>query len=288
MAGPKPLASFAEIAPRYPAVLCDVWGVVHNSIVADEVSVAALARYREQGGRVLLITNAPRAARFVEAQLDQLGVRKDAYDGILSSGDMTRADLERRGALKITYIGMAQDRSLYEGLPISDVPPEDAEAILAAGLDDDRTETAEDYRARLAPLAARGLEMICANPDIVVERGDRLVFCAGALAKLYEEEHGGRASRYGKPHDAIYDGALARLAELLGRKLTEQEVLVIGDGLPTDIAGAHRRGFDALFVTGGIHAEDLHRGGDPHHPSIEHRLAEEGFHVAGYMPRLAW
>jgi HAD superfamily hydrolase (TIGR01459 family) len=287
MPGPKPLASFAEIAPGYPAVLCDVWGVVHNSIEADTESVAALARYRAGGGRVLLITNAPRAARFVEAQLDQLGVSKDAYDGIVSSGDMTRAELETRGALTITYIGTPPDRSLYEGLPITEAAPEEAAAVLCAGFFNDREETPEDYRERLAPLAARGLEMICANPDIVVERGDRLVYCAGSLARLYEEL-GGRASRYGKPHAAIYAGALARLSAVAGRPFERSEILVIGDGLPTDIAGAQRHGFDALFVTGGIHADDLHRDGRPDHEAIAARLAAEGFEVAAYMPRLVW
>lgn len=287
MTGPAPLRSFAEIAGDYPAVLCDVWGVIHDSIVADLATADALTRYREGGGRVILMTNAPRESRFVLKQFEALGVPPSAYDGIVSSGDVTRADIARRGPIAVFYTGRDSDRVLVEGLPVRLVAPEEAEAILCAGFFDDETETPEDYRERFRPLAERRLELVCANPDIVVERGERLVHCAGSLAALYAKL-GGPVSQYGKPYQPIYDAALDKLAALAGRPLASTEVLVIGDGLPTDISGANRHGFPALFITGGIHAEDLHENGAPNPCKVAARLAAEGMRVSAWMPRLVW
>jgi HAD superfamily hydrolase (TIGR01459 family) len=267
-------------------VLCDVWGVVHNGVAAHAGAVDALARYRAAGGRVLLVTNAPRPSAPIVDQLDSLGVPREAYDGIVSSGDVTRADLLARGVARAYMLGPDRDLSLFEDTPIALVEPDAAELVVCTGLVNDLVETPEDYRRHLAELAGRDLEFVCANPDIVVEKGERLLYCSGALAALYEEE-GGRVTQYGKPHPPIYDAAMGRLGEIAGAPLARSQVLVIGDGLFTDIRGAVDNGFDALFVTAGVHAAEL-GGSEPAADQVAARLSRERLGAIGFQPRLSW
>jgi len=237
-------------------VLSDIWGVVHNGLVAFPEACEALHSFRTQGGTVILITNAPRPADSVQRQLRKLGVADDTYDAIVSSGDLTRHFVADRPGQKIFWIGPERDSSIYRGLDATLAPLEQADYIVCTGLFDDETESAENYRAMMMQAHARKLPLICANPDIVVERGDRLVYCAGAIAELYREL-GGEVIFYGKPHRPIYERAMARAAGRHGRTTPLNRVLAIGDSVRTDLAGARGFGIDCLFVTRGIHAEDF-------------------------------
>ncbi len=246
------IAGLGILAPHYRALLCDVWGVLHNGVVPFLDAAEALIRFRAGGGLVMLITNAPRPADSIRAQLAAIGVPAEAHDGIVTSGDVTRSVLVEAG-LPVFHLGPSRDDPLYAGLPVILTSEAGAGIVCCTGLIDDETETVDDYDLQLARLAARGLPMVCANPDLVVERGGRLIPCAGALAVRYREL-GGAVTLIGKPWPAIYDAAFAMLSELAGRKLFPREVLAIGDGVETDVRGAAMAGMDALFVTSGIHA----------------------------------
>ena len=277
------------LASSYKGILCDVWGVLHNGVAAFEEAHKALKTYRvETGGKVVLITNAPRPAKQVGEMLASLGVPEDAYDSIVTSGDVTRSVLEAQGTKTLLHIGPNRDQPLYWNLEATfTLKDEDAEGISCTGLTDDETETPDDYRDRLQKLADRKLPMICANPDIVVERGDRLVWCAGALARLYEDL-GGEVTILGKPHAPIYKAALERLSGLAGEDVAKQDVLAIGDGLPTDIRGAVSQDIDVLFITAGIHASDFGPSDAPEERLIRSRLTEEGLRARAALPRLWW
>ncbi|MBA3517958.1 MAG: TIGR01459 family HAD-type hydrolase [Rhizobiales bacterium] len=272
----------SELAASFDAVLCDVWGVLHNGLAAFPGAVEALQRFRSGGGRVVLVTNAPRPAAPIRAQLRSLGVPDDAYDALVTSGDVTRAVIAERPGAKLLHIGADRDLPFYEGLDVTLVPEADAELVSCTGLFDDEAETPGDYRALLERLAARRLTMVCANPDLVVERGDRLLYCAGALARLYEEL-GGEAVLVGKPHAPIYRAARRLVAELGGAT-----ILAIGDGLPTDIRGACDNGLDVLFVTGGIHSADFGPTDDPDGARVEARLSAERLSAVAFLPTLVW
>ncbi|MEJ1157727.1 TIGR01459 family HAD-type hydrolase [Prosthecomicrobium sp. N25] len=284
---PDLVAGLSVLAPRYRAVLSDVWGVVHNGVAAFRPACEALEAYRATGGIVVLITNAPRPAEPIRAQIRALGVRTEAYDDIVTSGDVTRDCLASRAERGIVHIGPERDLTLYDGLPGRLVDDGAGEILSVTGLFDDERETPEDYRPRLTAFAARGVPLVCANPDIVVERGETLVWCAGALARLYEEI-GGEVVMLGKPFRPIYDAARTRIARIAGESLATREILAIGDGLPTDIRGADAQDLDVLFVTGGIHALDF---GDPSHPDpalVSARLKSEGLGATAMMARLGW
>ena len=277
------------LAPSYKGILCDVWGVLHNGVTAFEDAHKALRQYREEtGGKVVLITNAPRPAKQVGEMLANLGVPAEAYDYIVTSGDVTREVLIDQGSKTILHIGSDRDQPLYWDLEATFTTDDEiSEAISCTGLVDDENETPDDYRERLQKLADRNLPMICANPDIVVERGDRLVWCAGALARLYEDL-GGDVIILGKPHAPIYKVAMKRLEGLVGGDLAKEDVLAIGDGLPTDVRGAVAQDIDVLFITAGIHASDFGPSDAPDEHLIRRRLTEEGLRARAALPRLWW
>jgi HAD superfamily hydrolase (TIGR01459 family) len=237
-------------------LLSDIWGVVHNGLVAFPEACEALRNFRAQGGTVILITNAPRPADSVQRQLRKLDVADETYDVIVSSGDLTRNFVAGHPGQKMFWIGPERDSSIYRGLDAGIVPLEQADYIVCTGLFDDETESAEDYRAMLLKAHERQLTLVCANPDIVVERGDRLIYCAGAIAELYLEL-GGEVIFYGKPHRPIYQRAMALAAERRGQAIPLDRVLAIGDSVRTDLTGAHGFGIDCLFVTRGIHSEEF-------------------------------
>jgi HAD superfamily hydrolase (TIGR01459 family) len=245
-----------DLVDGVDVVLSDIWGVVHNGLVAFPEACEALHSFRMQGGTVILITNAPRAADSVQRQLRKLDVADESYDAIVSSGDLTRHYVADRPGQKMFWLGPERDSSLHRGLDPVLAPLEQADYIVCTGLFDDETESAENYRAMLLQARARQLPLICANPDIVVERGDRLIYCAGAIAELYREL-GGEVIFYGKPHRPIYQRAMALATERRGQATPLERVLAIGDSVRTDLAGAHGFGIDCLFVTRGIHAEDF-------------------------------
>jgi HAD superfamily hydrolase (TIGR01450 family) len=285
MAGrPQTIASLDEISGRYAAVLCDVWGVLHNGVRHFEPAAAALAAARERGLAVVLITNAPRPHEGVEAQLGALQVPQAAWDSVVTSGDVTR-ELVSAGPRRVFHLGPDRDLSLYDGLDIDIVEEFEANSVVCTGLFDDETETPDDYADMLARMRARNLPMICANPDIVVERGDRMIWCAGALARDYGQL-GGRTLIAGKPHAPIYAAALKAAGEVLGRDMRRDEALAIGDGMLTDIKGACDNGIDALYVSGGIHAKDYGHPDNPEPDKLVAFLAKHGFHPVAMMPKL--
>jgi len=278
------IGSLQDIEGRYGVILSDVWGVVHNGVRAFPDASQALAAARSRGLAVVLITNAPRPRAEVQAQLDILGVPRDAYDRIVTSGDVTR-DLITEGARKIFHIGPERDLSIYDGLDVELVEEFEALTVVCTGLFDDDTETPEDYTDMLRRLRQRDLPFVCANPDIVVEKGDRLIWCAGALARDYAQL-GGRTRIAGKPHRPIYTAALQAAAGVLGRDVSERDALAIGDGVLTDVKGAEQNGIDILYVTGGIHAREYGETLEPDPAMLAAFLKKHGHHPVAVIPRL--
>lgn len=248
--------SLRELVGGVDVVLSDIWGVVHNGLESFPEACEALHTYRSRGGTVILITNAPRPADSVQRQLRKLGVADETYDAIVSSGDLTRLYVAAHPGRKMFWLGPERDNSIYRGLDATTAPLEEADYIVCTGLFDDETETAEDYRGMMLKARERKLTLVCANPDIVVERGDRLIYCAGAIAELYREL-GGEVIFYGKPHRPIYERAMALAGERQGHPIDRKKVLAIGDSVRTDLTGAREFGIDCLFVTRGIHAEEF-------------------------------
>ena len=283
---------FATLAPHYDAVLSDVWGVIHNGVSAFPAASDALTRFRQKGGAVSLISNAPRPGAQVVRMLDHLGVPRSAYDAIVTSGDVTRAMVAKRAGEPVYLIGPERDHTIFTGLDAPFSTPEQAKYVICTGLFDDEIETPDDYRERLTALRARELFMICANPDIVVERGDRLVYCAGALADAYAAL-GGEVYYAGKPHLPLYDMALGEIARArtersLGGEVPRNRVLAIGDSVRTDLKGAHDLGVDCLFVTAGIHAEELGHRDDPDLTALGTVFSAAGKAPKAVTRKLVW
>jgi HAD superfamily hydrolase (TIGR01459 family) len=278
---------FSTLAPDYDVVLCDVWGVVHNSLVASADACSALTRFRGQGGTVVLITNAPRPAAVVMTTLDELAVPRAAYDAIVSSGDVTRAVIAARAGQRVFHVCPPRDVPMFEGLDAPLAPIERADYVVCSGLFDDTTEAPQDYAALIAAMRERDLPMVCANPDIVVERGDKLVYCAGAIADLYAEA-GGSVLYAGKPYRPIYEQALAAARSVRGGETAPERVLAIGDSVRTDLGGAAAFGIDCLFVTRGIHAEELGGREQPDVAALSDIFAAAGLVPKAVTQRLAW
>ena len=281
------LGGLSEIAARYDVLLCDIWGVVHNGVAAHPAAVVALRQYRAQGGRVVLITNAPRPSPSIVTMLDDMAVPRDAYDRIISSGDVTHSMLQHYRGQTLHYVGPpVENDSLFDGLDITLGRAEEAKAVIVTDLDTD-DDTPEMYNDRITLWLERRLPLICANPDRVVEHGDRLLYCGGALADLYEAR-GGMILMAGKPYRPIYEQAF-RLAEAAaGRPIDPSRILCVGDSVRTDATGAAGFGADLLFVTGSIHAAELDAFGTPDPEAIHELVAPSGARLAGFMPRLAW
>lgn len=284
---PSLIDHFDTLAPRYDVALCDVWGVVHNGVAAFADACDALTRFRALGGVVILLTNAPRQNEVVTGFLDKLKVPRAAYDAVVSSGDVARLVMEERKGQHVFHIGPERDYPVFTDLKLRFAPAARADYVVCSGLFDDTTETPDDYRALLAELKARNLFMVCANPDLVVERGHELIYCAGAIADLYESM-GGEVLYAGKPHRPIYELARERAQALRGAETPLSRMLAIGDSVRTDLKGASAFGVDCLFVTAGIHASEL--GG---RETIDQGALAAIFSEAGVLPkavtrRLAW
>jgi HAD superfamily hydrolase (TIGR01459 family) len=288
MTSPLPsISGLSDLASRYDAVLSDVWGVVHNGVEAFPSAVEALSEYRKAGGKVVFITNAPRPSGPIVEMLDRLGVHRQAYDAIVSSGDATRAMIAKYSGRAIHHVGPAtDDDALYEGLDIRRASAEEAEVVVVTDLDTD-DDTPEMYRERAKLWLNRKLPMICANPDRVVEHGDKIIYCGGALGDLYAAM-GGMVLMAGKPYQPIYEEAFRLAEEAAGRPLDKARVLAIGDSVRTDATGAAKFGVDLLFVTGSIHAAELDAFGKPDPQAIVDLVAPSRAHMAGFLPRLSW
>lgn len=276
--------ALSEISGRYAAILCDIWGVVHNGVRPFARSVEALAEARRNGMAVVLITNAPRPHSAVEGQLAGLGVDPESWDRIVTSGDVTR-ELIRSGPRRIYHLGPERDLEIYDELDVELVEEFEASGVVCTGLFDDESETPEDYDDLLRRLRSRNLPFICANPDIVVERGHKLVWCAGALARDYGQL-GGRTLIAGKPFRPIYDLAMRLVNEARGTETAIAETLAIGDGMLTDVKGAADYGLDFLYVSGGIHARDYGDTEAADRERLEQYLRDHGRQPVAVMHRL--
>jgi len=282
----KQISGLQAIAEQYDALLCDVWGVVHNGIAIYEGVAECLQQWRAQRGPVLLLTNAPRPAQAVQARLDRLGMPPNTYDAILSSGDATYEMLKQRAAQgQVCHFAgaMQKDEMLLQGIDLQFAPVEQADFVLLTGLMDDRAETPADYQQAIDKWRQRGLPVICANPDRVVELGGQILYCAGAIAEIYEQQ-GGEVIWVGKPYPPIYQTALGRLADLSG--LDKPRVLAAGDGYTTDILGANKAGLDVIFVTGGLAASEL--GRTPTAQTIAQFLQSHNAHATYFTQSLIW
>lgn len=287
---PRVIHGLAELADGYDVVLSDVWGVLHNGAAYFEKAAEALRRFRAKGGAVVLITNSPNPSRIVRAHLERLGVPGEAYDAIVSSGDVTVALLIERAAAALFHVGPAWETALFEevlaltGKKPRLAPLDEAAFVLCTGLSDPARETPADYDASLAQMRERGLDFICANPDIVVQDGEELAYCAGAIAERYAAI-GGRVIQAGKPFPPIYERALARASDLRGGELARAGVLAIGDAMRTDIKGACDQGLASLFVTSGIHREELH--GAEEDAALDAAALRQFAEGAGFAPTAA-
>jgi HAD superfamily hydrolase (TIGR01459 family) len=299
MSLPRLIAGLSEIAPHHDALICDVWGVVHDGQRHHPAAADALRRFKECYGPVVLLTNAPRVPAEVAAQCTAYGLPPDCYDAIVSSGGAARDELARRSGgasagatnekghcLPLYYIGPDRDLPMIQGLNVRQASIAEAEVARALGLRDDMVETPADYDGELAEMKAKGLPMLCANPDLVVHRGDRLVYCAGTLAANYEQL-GGEAIYYGKPHRPIYESALAAaaLAAKAANRQSPKRPLAVGDGLLTDIKGANGAGLEALFIADGVHGEEVGPYTGEHLAALFTRF---GAKAGSVMRRLAW
>ena len=247
------IASIAPLAATSDAWLVDIWGVMHNGVAPFLAASGACRAFRQSGGTVLLLSNAPRPAASVVEQLRRIGVPDDAYDAVLTSGDAARAMIAAYAGRPVLHIGPERDLPLFDGLGVVLAPLDAAEAVICTGLADDETETPETYGPMLAAARARALPMICANPDLKVERGGKIVWCAGGVAAAYEAL-GGMVKYAGKPHAPIYDAADAAIARLRGGvAVPRRRLLAIGDGINTDILGASAAGVRSAYIASGVH-----------------------------------
>jgi len=282
----KRISGLSAIASDYRAILCDVWGVLHNGQSVYRQAEDALVRYRQGGGQVVLLTNSPRPNHGVASQLDDLQVDRQAFDAIVTSGDVTRTLISQTKG-DVFHLGPERDLPLFDGLDKKLVGPDDCQAVVCTGMFEDEIETPEDYRDQLTALAKRQIPFICANPDLVVERGNRMIYCAGSLAKLYDES-GGKTLVAGKPHSPIYNLAMQRLEEINGAAMPQESVIAVGDGMPTDVAGALSNGFDLLYISAGIHSASYGPADDPNEDELAAFLADHKAEPTVWMPRLCW
>jgi HAD superfamily hydrolase (TIGR01459 family) len=278
------IENFAEITSRYDAVFCDVWGVLHNGVSPFPKAAAALQAAREAGLTVVLITNSPRIAPLVVEQLRAIGIQDEAYDRIVTSGDVTRG-LIAEGPKKVFLLGPDRDIAIIEGIGVTRVSAEEADCVVCTGFFDDETETPEDYTDMLKAFQARDVPMICANPDLIVERGHKMIPCAGAMA-AYFDQLGGKTRIAGKPHKPIYDAVLSVARETRG-DLKMDRILAIGDGMPTDVRGALDYRLDLLYISGGIHAAEYTLNGETDEAILTAYLEREKATPKWWMPRLA-
>ena len=278
---PAIISHLSEISDRYDALFCDLWGCVHNGIAPFPDAIAALQAFRTKGGVVVLVTNAPRAHVEIAKQLDAMGVPRDAWDMIATSGDSARAAM-LTGAVgeKVYFIGEPRDDTFFAPMKLIENPVTltkvdvaDAEGIVCTGPFDPHAEP-DVLRPQLLLAKTRGLKLLCANPDIVVDRGESREYCAGAVAKLYTEM-GGESLYFGKPHPPIYDLARRRLV-LNGHDISDERILAVGDGIFTDVQGGIGEGIDTLFITGGLAREETATTDQPNPEKLAQYLKDSG------------
>lgn len=272
-----------SLSAAYPVWLCDIWGVVHNGLTGYEAAAHALSRHREQGGIVILVTNAPRTSQDVIKQLAEIGVPAEIYDHVVTSGDVTQTLVKDHARGRVYHVGPPRDLSIFEGQAVKRVPLKEAHAVLCTGLADDNVETPDDYNDLLSRMKELNLPMICANPDKLVRKGSRLLYCAGALAERYSSM-GGQVLMAGKPYEPIYDLALQIAGTIAGHRIDKMKVLAIGDGPETDIKGAADYGLAAVLIADGV--TDPSDGLDATLARVQAKLPHAK--IVKILHRLAW
>ncbi len=275
----------SDLINRYDALFCDVWGVLHNGRVGHQTAIAALRDAKALGKAVILVTNAPRPSREIAEEIATLGVTADIYDSIVSSGDATRDLIRPYEGYTLYRLGPETDAALFEGIAVDFGALEDAHAIMCTDLEYGRTP--EDYAHEVLDWKKRGLPFICANPDKVVEVGDQMIYCGGALADVYAQA-GGEVRMAGKPYAPIYERAARLAAEKLGQAPAPERTLAIGDSVRTDATGAAQMGYDFLFISGSIHAQELGELENPDQQKIEALVSPSNARTVGFAPRLYW
>ena len=272
---------------KYDVLICDIWGVLHNGITEYQAAGDALERFRQAGGTVILLSNAPATAEWVAEVLESKTVRQSAWDAIISAGDLARHRIRDIGAKTIHHIGPTYDHRLFQGFPISTTDLGDADAIVATGLTDDRSETAEDYRHAFEAAQAANLPLIIANPDRVVDVGATRLPCAGVLGDLYESM-GGEVYWEGKPSAHAYDAAIAAAEHHAPRSLDRKRIAAVGDSIATDLTGAENAGLDFIFIAQGIHHDTLMTGHTINPDRLAALLAGRSGLPIATLPALAW
>jgi HAD superfamily hydrolase (TIGR01459 family) len=281
---PPHISHLRAIIENYDAVICDIWGVLHNGVNVFEEAITTLKALREVQKPVILVSNAPRPGWSVQEQLNLLGVPDTTWDFIVTSGDVTRHYVRQNyKGKKVLHIGPDRDAPFFENLDVEKVSDK-ADCIICTGLFDDAIETPDNYRDQLQALAEAGLPMICANPDKVVERGDQIIYCAGALSDAYQS-FGGTTINLGKPHAPIYEYALSQAGL---NPVEPARILTIGDSLRTDLKGASQAGYGCLFITQGIHARDFGSAKSFDDKALEERLKTLQLSITGYQHWLTW
>jgi HAD superfamily hydrolase (TIGR01459 family) len=277
------VSSVACLSKSRKAWLCDVWGVLHDGMTAFKPALRACQEFRKRGGQVILISNSPSPSPYVIEHLDRLDVPRECFDALVTSGDVTRALVEAHLGQPVFHLGPERDKGLFKGLPLKFVPAAEAAVTVCTGLFNDEYETPQDYDGLLSVLAARNVVMICANPDLVVERGDKLLPCAGALAARYNAL-GQNVIQAGKPYRPIYDLALQRLEG----QVAPAGILAIGDGLDTDIKGAGALGIDAVYIASSVHIRNDDERKHLDSRLLDRILGDRGLRPVAAMTHLNW
>lgn len=280
------LNSISGLARRYDAWLTDIWGVMHNGLQPFPKAVEACRIFREGGGVVILISNSPRPRETAAEQLLEVGVPADCYDGIATSGDVTRRLIANYAGNSVYHLGPERDLPIFDGLGVTLGGLAESAAVVCSGLRDDETETPDDYAGLLEEFHAHGLPMICANPDLQVERGDKLIYCAGAIAEAYASI-GGDVVYAGKPHKPIYELAFAQVMARQGSAVPRHRIVAIGDGIRTDIAGAATSKIDSIFVASALHVASG-ANGVLNHEILSHLFPENAPRPIAALTQLNW
>jgi HAD superfamily hydrolase (TIGR01459 family) len=281
------ITTAGPLLTEYDVLISDVWGVVHDGARAYEGAGDAFARFRARGGTVLLLSNAPMPSSWVAGVLDEKGVRRDSWDAIVSSGDITLAHVGEMSYRRILHIGTERDLPLIEAMTAASGPFEDAQAIVCTGLEDDRNETAHTYRPLLERALARRLPFVCANPDLVVDVGGELLPCAGVVAELYESM-GGAVYWAGKPHAPAYELAMRTIRRIRGPNIDPRRILAIGDAVRTDLAGASQAGLASMFIAQGIHRDEILRHGRIDEHALKQLLSAWNVEPVAAMIGVEW
>ncbi len=285
---PPILAHAGPLLARYDVIFCDVWGVVHNGVTAFEGACRALEKFRTGGGTVVLVSNAPVPKKRVADMLDSRHVPRSAWDDIVSSGDIALEHVDERGFQKLHCIGpQDRDQALFSALRAHSVSLAEAEAIICTGLNDDRNETPSDYRGLLDEALEQRLPFVCANPDLIVDVGGTLLYCAGAIADLYAHM-GGEVYWAGKPTSMPTRRHTAKPEALRNANVERGKILVIGDALRTDIKGAENYGCHALFIASGIHRHETVDGIDLSATKLSDLFGPGAPPALGAMLELKW